>query len=79
MKSLSIKSQKFDYMRALHIVFFATMMISCTLNSSNARAAIVVPSDDHLALTVDISTETSRFAATFKFRPPRRLRAKHID
>ena len=74
MKSLSIESQKSDYLKALHIIFFATMMISCMLNSSNVRAAIVVPSDDHLTAAIDMSSETSQFAAAFKMRPPRRLK-----
>ena len=74
MKSLSIESQKFDYLKALHIVFFAIMMISCMLNSSNVRAAIVVPSDNHLTAAIDMSSGTLQLAATFKMRPPRRLR-----
>ncbi len=48
MKSLSIDSQKFDYLKVLHIVLFATMMLSCLLNSANVRAATVTPSDYHL-------------------------------
>ncbi len=79
MKSLSIESQKFDYPKALHIIFFATMMISCMLNSSNVRAAIVVPSDNYLTAAIDMSPETAQFAATFKMRPPRRLRAKRME
>ena len=74
MKSLSIESQKFDYLKALHIVFFVTMMISCMLNSSNVRAAVVVPSVNHLMPVSDMSPATSQFAATFKMRPPRRLK-----
>ncbi len=74
MKSLSIESQKFDYLKALHIVFFAIMMISCMLNSSNVRAAIVVPSDNHVTDAIVISSGTLLFSATFKVRPPRRLK-----
>ena len=74
MKSLSIESQKFDYLKALHIIFFAIMMISCMLNSSNVRAAIVIPSDSHLTAAIDMSSGTLQFAATFKMRPPRRLK-----
>ena len=79
MKSLSIESQKFDYLKALHIIFFATMMISYMLNSSNVRAAIVVPSDNYLTAAIDMFPETAQFAATFKMRPPRRLRAKRME
>ncbi len=79
MKSLSIESQKFDYLKALHIIFFATMMISCMLNSSIVRAAIVVPSDYHLTAAIDMSSRTLQFAAIFKMRPPRRLRAKRME
>jgi hypothetical protein len=74
MKILSIESQKFDYLKALHIIFFAIMMTSCMLNSSNVRAAVVVPSDTHLIAAVDLSSGTLQFAATFKMRPPRRLK-----
>ena len=74
MKSLSMESQKFDYLKALHIIFFATMMTSCMLNSSNVRAAIVTPSDNHLTAAIDVSSGKLQFAATFKMRPPRRLK-----
>ncbi len=79
MKSLSIESQKFDNLKALHIVLFATMMFSCMLNSSNVRAAIVVRSDYQLAAGIDMRAESLEFAATFKMRPPRRLRAKRME
>jgi hypothetical protein len=77
MKSLSIESQKFDYLKALHIILFATMMISCMLNSANVHAAIVVPSDSHLTPAIDMSSGTLQFAATFKMRPPRRLKRSY--
>ena len=78
MKSLSIESQKFDYLKALHIVFFAIMIVSCMLNSSNARAATVIPSDYRLATANDKYSGTLKVAVAFKMRPPRRLRAKRM-
>ena len=76
MKSPSIKSQKFDYLKALNIIFFATMMISCMLNSSNVRAATVMPSDYRPAAANDMHAGDLQFAVAFKIRPTRRLRGK---
>ena len=79
MNSVSIEPQKFDYLKALHIVLFAIMMMSCMLNSSNVRAAIVVPSGNYQDSAFELSTDTCQFAATFKMRPPRRLWAKRVE
>ena len=61
---------------------FAMMMISCLLNSSNARAAAAVPIDYRLAVAGDKFADTWQFAVAFRMRPPRRLRrlrAKHFE
>ena len=79
MNSSSIEKRKFDYQRALHIFLFATMMISCMLNSSNARAATVTPFDYRLAAANDKFTGTWQYAVAFRMRPPRRLRAKRME
>ena len=58
------------------------MMISCMLNSANARAAAAVPIDYRLALAGDKFADTWQFAVAFRMRPPRRLRgfrAKHFE
>ena len=79
MKRSSTKTHDFDYLKALHIVFFATMMISCLLNNALAQAASVIPSDYRLATASDKFSDTVQFAAVFKFRPPRRLRARRVE
>ncbi len=79
MKSSSAETQDLDYLKVLHITFFATMMISCMLNNSLAQAASVIPSDYRLATAGDKFSDTVQFAVAFKFRPPRRLRAKRME
>lgn len=79
MKSSSAETHKFDYLKALHIIFFATMMISCLLNNSLAQAASVIPSDYRVATAGDKFSGAVQFAAVFKFRPPRRLRARRME
>ena len=79
MKRSNTDTHKFDYLKALHIIFFATMMISCLLNNSLAQAASVIPSDYRLATAGDKFSDTVQFAMAFKFRPPRRLRARYVE
>lgn len=79
MKSLSIHSQKFDYLKVLHIVLFATMMLSCLLNSANVRAATITSADHHLVAANVVYTSGMQSAVTFKMRPPRRLRGKRTE
>ncbi len=79
MKSSSAETHKFDYLKALHIIFFAIMMISCLLNNSLAQADSLIPSDYRLATAGDKFSDTVQFAVAFKFRPPRRLRARRME
>jgi hypothetical protein len=79
MKRSNTETHKFDYQKALHIIFFATMMISCLLNNSLAQADSLIPSDYRLATAGDKFSDTVQFAVAFKFRPPRRLRAKRME
>lgn len=79
MQSLSIKSQKLDYLKVLHIVVFAMMMMSCMLNSSNARAATGVPHDYDPAAANDMHSDDLQSAVAFKMRPPRRLRGQRAE
>ena len=82
MKRSSTETQETGYVRALYIAVFAMMMISCMLNSSNARAATAVPSDYRVAAAGDKFADTWQFAVAFRMRPPRRLRgfrAKHFE
>ena len=79
MKSSSTETQDFDYLKVLHTIFFTVMMVSCMLNNSLAQAASAIPSDYRLATAGDKFSDTVQFAVAFKFRPPRRLRAKRME
>ena len=79
MKSSSAETQDFDNLKVLHTIFFTVMMLSCMLNNSLAQADSVIPSDYRLATAGDKFSDTVQFAAVFKFRPPRRLRAKRVE
>ncbi len=79
MKRSSIETQIIGFQRALYIVVFAIMMISCILNSANARAATVWPTDYRVAAAGDKFADTWQFAVAFRMRPPRRLRARRLE
>ncbi len=79
MKRSSAETQDFDNLKVLHIIFFAIMMVSCMLNNALAQATSVIPSDYRLATAGDKFSDTVQFAVAFKFRPPRRLRAKRVE
>ena len=79
MQRSSAETQKFDCHRALFMVVFATMMISCMLNGANARAATVMPSDNHLAGANDTFADPWQIAVVFRTRPPRRIRPKRME
>ncbi len=76
MRASSTETQKFDYHREQYIVVFATMMTSCMLNSSNARAATATLADYRLAAADDKFADTWQFAVAFRMRPPRRQTPK---
>ncbi len=79
MKRSITETQKIGFYKALNIVVFAIMMISCMLNSSNARAARAWPSDYRIAAADDKFTDTWQFAVAFRLRPPRRLKARRLE
>lgn len=60
-------------------IFFAITMTSTTFNSLNAYAASQGPPDYRVAVAGNRYSDTWQFAVAFKFRPPRRLRARHIE
>ena len=76
---LSAETQIIGFQRAPYIAVFAMMMISCMLNSSNARAATAWPSDYRIAAADDKFTDTWQFAVAFRLRPPRRLKARRLE
>lgn len=65
--------------RLLHGFVFVVAMVSLTLNGENARAASVSPSDYRVATAGDKFDNTWQYAVAFKLRPPRRLRARHLE
>jgi len=79
MKSSSAETQDFDYLKMMHIIFFTVMIVTCMLNNSLAQAASVIPADYRLATAGDKFSGTVQYAVAFKFRPPRRLRAKRVE
>lgn len=60
-------------------IFFAISMTSITLNGLNANAASLGRPDYRVAVAGDRFSDTWQFAAAFKLRPPRRIRARHIE
>ena len=79
MKNSITQNPEFDYRKALHIIFFATMMTSCMLTNLVAHAAPAIPSDYRVAIAGDKFSGTVQIAASFHLRPPRRLRAKRME
>ncbi len=71
--------RRIDYSNALHVVVFVVAMISFTMNSANARAATVVPTDYRVVAANGKYDDTTQFAFAFRTRPPRRLRATHLE
>ncbi len=62
MKSSSAVTQKFDYLKMMHIIFFTVMIVTCMLNNSLAQAASVIPSDYRLATAGDKFSGAVQFA-----------------
>ncbi len=79
MKRSGTEILEIGYYRALYLVVFAIMTISCMLNSSNARAATAIPSDYRVVAANDKFADTWQFAVAFRMRPPRRLRARRLE
>ena len=65
--------------KALHTVVFMIAMISFTLNGLNAQAANVVASDYRVVAASAKYNNTTQYAVAFRMRPPRRLRARHLE
>ena len=79
MKSSGVQIQRIDHSKALHTIVFVIAMISFSLNSSNAWAATVAPTDYRVVAAGDKFADTTQFAVAFKMRPPRRLRARYLE
>ncbi len=79
MKRSGAHFQRIGDNKALHAVVFVVAMISFTMNSTNARAATVVPTDYRIGAAIGEFDDTTQFAFAFRTRPPRRLRATHLE
>ena len=65
--------------KALHTVVFVIAMISFTLHGANVRAANLGTTEYRVATASKKFEDTSQFAVAFRMRPPRRLRARHLE
>ena len=65
--------------KALHTVVFVIAMISFTLHGANVSAANLGTTDYRVANASKKFENTSQFAVAFRMRPPRRLRARHLE
>ena len=73
------RTRPFLRSRILHAGVFVTAMLTIALNSANAFAANLHPAGYRIAAGGDKFEGTRLFAAAFKTRPPRRLRARHLE
>ncbi len=75
----SKETHRIAHSKALHTVVFVIAMIAFTLNDPNARAASVMPADYRFAKAGEKFEDTWQIAVAFRMRPPRRLRARHLE
>ncbi len=79
MKTSGIQIQRIGHSKVLHTVVFVIAMISFSLSSSNAWATTVAPTDYRVVAASGKYDDTTQFAFAFRTRPPRRLRATHLE
>jgi len=79
MKRSNAQIQRTGYSKKLHTVVFVIAMISFSLISSSAWAATVAPTDYRVIAASGKYQDTTQFAVAFRMRPPRRLRARHLE
>lgn len=65
--------------RVLHAVVVVIATMSFDLHSANARASALQAPGYRVATTYERFEDTWQFAAAYKMRPPRRLRARHLE
>lgn len=63
----------------LKAIVFASVMSTFMLSGLNSWADTVVPSEYRVSIAGDKFDETRQYAMAFKLRPPRRLRARHLE
>ncbi len=65
--------------RFVHVLVFFVALLSLSLHNLNAQAATLTPDEYRTGKVVDKFDDTWQFAAAYKLRPPRRLRASYLD
>lgn len=79
MKRPGIRTNKTGYSTILHMLVFVAAMASISLNGSNARAADLAPDDYRIVAATGEFDDTTQVALAYRMRPPRRLRARHLE
>ena len=79
MKRSGTQNRRATHSRVPDTVIFVIAMISFSLNSSNAQAAGLVPADYRVLTAGGEFDNTTQIAMAFQMRPPRRLRARHLE
>ena len=70
---------KTTHSKLQHTAVFVIAMIFFTLNNSNAWSATVAPTDYRVVAASGKFIDTTQFAVAFRMRPPRALRARHLE
>lgn len=65
--------------RWLHVLSVAVAMLTFALNGANARAETFFPTDYRYFAAGEKFDGVRQYAVAFKIRPPRRLRASHLE
>lgn len=65
--------------RWLNALFSAVALLSCVINSADARGDVIAPSDFRILAAGDKFDGVRQYAVAFKLRPPRRLRSRHLE
>jgi hypothetical protein len=69
----------YDHRKTLHVVVFLVAMLSIRTQSANAMAADLVPQDSRVSVAADNFKNAWQYAVAYQLRPPRRLRARHLE
>lgn len=73
------QAKPIEHRRWVNAFSLAVVLLSCALNGANARATSLVPNDYRVMAAGDKFDGVHQYAVAFKIRPPRRLRARHLE
>ena len=79
MNCSSTETRKIAHSKALHTIVFVMAMISFMLNGLNVQAADFRPAEYRVTAADDKFADTWQFAVAYRLRPPRRIRAQHLE